>query len=163
MIVTLIAAMDKNRGIGKDNLLPWRLSSDLKRFKRLTMGHHIVMGRKTFESIGKPLPGRTTIILTRRAYAAEGCLIAHSLAEALEIARGAGEEELFVCGGGAVYAEALPIADRLYMTQVDALVDADTFFPQFEHKEWIEMFMETTEAGEMDQYTATFRQLERRR
>src|SRR5690349_14530681 len=123
MIVSIIAAMDEARGIGINNSLPWRLSSDLKRFKSLTMGHHIVVGRHTFESIGKPLPGRHTIILTnRRSFSAAGCLVADSLEAALDIAKQRGETEVFVCGGARVFQEALPTADRFYLTIVHAKV-----------------------------------------
>lgn len=138
MLISLIAALDRRRGIGKDNQLPWRLPADLKRFRELTTGHHIITGRKTYESIGKPLPGRTTIIITRnRDYKAEGCFIVHSLNEALELARSRGEQEVFVIGGAEIYAQALPLADRLYLTLVDAGVEADAFFPAFEENEWL--------------------------
>jgi dihydrofolate reductase len=153
--------MDRNRGIGKNNQLPWRLSTDMRRFKHLTMGHHIVMGRKTFETIGKPLPGRTTIILTRQPCSVDNCLIAHSFSEAIEIAKARGETELFVCGGGEVYSEALPVADRLYLTEVNAVVEADTFFPPLADVEWVEASSENVEAGGTNQYAFTFRHLER--
>ncbi len=107
--------MDEIGGIGKDNGLPWHLSSDLKRFKQLTMGHHLIMGRKTYETIGKPLPGRITIVITRNLqYQAEGCLVAPSLEKALDLARGNGETETFIAGGGEIFAIALPLADRIY-------------------------------------------------
>src|SRR5215469_5276330 len=132
MIVSLIAAMDESQGIGVNNRLPWRLSADLKRFKALTMGHHIIVGRHTFESIGKPLPGRHTIILTNRHdFRADGCATADSLDAALNLARQDGESEVFVCGGARVFQDALPIADRFYLTVVHANVAADTFFPQW--------------------------------
>ncbi|HEU4387022.1 MAG TPA: dihydrofolate reductase, partial [Blastocatellia bacterium] len=125
-------------------------------------GHHIVMGRKTFESIGKPLPGRKTIILTRSAYDPGGCLVAHSLNAALELAQAAGEEELFVCGGSDVYAQAVPIADRLYITEVDALVDADTFFPDLDWAEWVQVTSEYVEASDNDEHGSTFKRFERK-
>lgn len=162
MIVSLIVAMDRKRGIGRDNALPWRLSADLKRFRELTMGHHIVLGRKTYESIGKPLPGRTMIIVTRNtAFSAEGSFIVHSLEEALALAEARGEAELFICGGAEIYAQALPRADRLYLTEVDAEVAADTFFPAFDGDAWREEASEIWPADEKNQYSSTFRVLQR--
>jgi len=130
VIISLLVAMDEKRGIGKAGKLPWRLSSDLRRFKALTMGHHIIVGRKTFESIGKPLPGRRTVVVTRNpSLSPEGCLIAGSVKEAIAVAQANGETEAFVIGGGDIYAQALDVADRIYLTQVHAEVDADSFFP----------------------------------
>ena len=154
MIVSLIAAMDRRCGIGKDNQLPWRLPADLKRFRELTMGHHLIVGRKTYESIiaisGKPLPGRTTIIITRnRDYPPEccnaGCFVVHSLNDALELARSRSESEVFVIGGAEIYAQALGQADRLYLTMVDTEVEADAFFPAFDASEW--RVIETNESA----------------
>jgi dihydrofolate reductase len=154
--------MDRVRGIGKGNRLPWRLSSDLKRFKELTMGHHVIVGRKTFESIGRPLPGRTMIVVTRNAaYKPGDCLIACSLEEALAIADGRGDDEAFVSGGAEIYGAALPLADRMYVTRVDAEVDADVFFPYFNTAEWKETEIGRHEAGEKNQYAFTFVDLER--
>ncbi len=137
MTLSIIAALGRNRAIGYQNTLPWRLPADLQRFKQLTMGHHLLMGRKTFESIGRPLPGRTSIIITRQAdYKAEGCLIVHSLEEAIAIAQTRGEQEAFVIGGADIYAQALPLADRMYLTWVDAEPEADVFFPAFDELGW---------------------------
>src|ERR1044071_9960120 len=112
--------MDEKRGIGKAGGLPWRLSADLKRFRELTMGHHLIVGRKTFESIGKPLPGRQMIIVTRQAgFHAEGCFIVNSVDDALRLARERGESEVFVIGGAEIYAQTLALAVRLYLTLVD--------------------------------------------
>jgi len=123
LIVSLIAAMDKRYGIGRRNQLPWRLSADLKRFRELTMGHHIIVGRKTYDSIGKPLPGRQMIIVTRNpGFRADGCLICHSVDEAIALARSRGESEIFICGGAEIYNQSLVLADRLYLTFVDAEV-----------------------------------------
>jgi len=136
-IVSVIAAMARNRVIGIDNTLPWRLSEDLKHFKALTMGHHIIMGRKTYESIGKPLPGRTTVIVTRDlAYRVEGCLTAHSLDAA--IAACAGDAEVFFVGGAELYAQVLPRADRLYLTEIQADYAGDAHFPEFDRVLWRE-------------------------
>lgn len=139
MRVSLIVAMDEQRGIGFQGGIPWHLPDDLKQFKALTMGHHLVMGRKTYESIGKPLPGRTTILLTRDPhYSPQGVLTAHSLDEALELAHSRGESELFIIGGGEIFSQALNRAHRLYLTQVHACLPADTYFPKWEETSWIE-------------------------
>lgn len=163
MIVSLIVAMDERRGIGFEGRLPWRLSADLKRFKALTMGHHLIAGRKTYESIGKPLPGRTMIVITRDPdYQAEGCLIAHSVDEALALARARGETEAFIIGGAEIYAQTLERADRLYLTQVHAITDADVFFPAFDESAWREQEVSSHEAGEKNQYPSTFKLLVRK-
>jgi len=162
MIISIIVAMDEQRGIGKEGRLPWHLSADLKRFKSLTMGHYLIMGRKTFESIGRPLPGRTMIIITRnRSYAAEGCLIAASLKAAMAIAEERGESEAFIAGGGEIFTQALPLADRIYLTLVHAVVEADVFFPEYEPKEWIEAEHSYHLADERNQFPLTFKVLER--
>lgn len=135
--IALIAALAKNRVIGIHNALPWRLPEELKHFKALTMGHHILMGRKTFESIGRPLPGRTTVIISRTAYSAPaGCLVANSIPEAL--AACAGDPEVFFIGGAQLYEQALPLADRLYLTEIHAEFAGDAWFPQFERTDWEE-------------------------
>lgn len=163
MIISLIVAMDERGGIGKGNRLPWRLSTDLKRFRELTMGHHIVMGRKTFESIGRALPGRHSIIITRnRALEIEDCFIAHSLEEALQIAERRAETEVFICGGAAIFAQSLERADRLYLTEVHAEVDADTFFPDWDRSLWRETESVYHAADEKNQYPTTFKLLEKR-
>ncbi|MBS3750478.1 MAG: dihydrofolate reductase [Anaerolineales bacterium] len=137
MIISLIVAMDEKGGIGKEGELPWHISQDLQHFKEVTMGHHLIMGRKTFQSIGKRLPGRTMIILTRNPdFRAEECLVVHSFPEALSLAEARGEEEVFIIGGASVYREALPMADQLYLTRVHTDAKADTFFPTFDLKSW---------------------------
>lgn len=162
MIISLLVAMDEKRGIGKDGKLPWRLSSDLKRFRELTVGHHLIVGRKTFESIGKPLPGRQTIVVTRNAdYMVEGCLIARSVESALELAESRGENEAFVIGGADIYAQALGFADRIYLTEVHAEVDADTYFPEFDRSAWTEKQTSYQPADEKNQHACTFMVLER--
>ena len=136
MRVSLICALGSNRAIGRQGDLPWHISEDLKRFKRVTMGHPIIMGRKTYESIGRALPGRTNIIVTRNdTYQAKGCELVHGLDDALARARelepGA-DGEVFVVGGGELYEQAMAQAERLYLTLVDdAPADADTFFPEY--------------------------------
>ncbi|HWP45345.1 MAG TPA: dihydrofolate reductase [Blastocatellia bacterium] len=163
MIVSIIVAMDEKRGIGRDNRLPWRLSADMKRFRELTMGHHMIMGRKTFESISKPLPGRETIIVTRDPdYSAEGCLIAHSVEDALRLARERGEGEVFIVGGAEIYAQTLARADRMYLTRVHTVTEADTFFPEWDEAAWVEKESFYHPADEKNQYPFTFKLLERR-
>jgi dihydrofolate reductase len=158
MIVSIIAAMERKRGIGVDNKLPWRLSADLKRFRALTMGHHVIVGRKTFESIGRLLPGRRMIVVTRDgAYKPEGCDVAQSVEEAINLARERGESEVFICGGAEIYAQSIQIADRMYLTFVDAEVAADTFFPEFDELEWSERESFYQPADEKNQYSFTFK------
>lgn len=138
MHISIISAMAANRTIGINNTLPWRLPEDLKYFKALTLGHHILMGRKTWESIGKSLPGRTTVIITRGGYPApEGVKIAHSLQEAIDIC--GADEEIFFVGGAELYAQALPLADRLYLTEIQADVEGDAWFPEYDRAHWREI------------------------
>ncbi|MDA8382116.1 MAG: dihydrofolate reductase [Betaproteobacteria bacterium] len=135
--ISIIAALARNRTIGANNALPWRLPEDLKRFKTLTLGHHILMGRRTFESIGRALPGRTTVIITRQPdYQASGCLTVHSLEEALQASRA--DEEIFFVGGAELYAQALPYASRLYLTEIQADITGDACFPAFDRSQWRE-------------------------
>jgi dihydrofolate reductase len=135
--ISLIVAMAKNRVIGADNKIPWHLPNELKLFKSLTMGHHIVMGRKTYESINRLLPGRTTVIVTRqRDYRVPGAIVAHSVREALEASKG--DDEILVIGGADLFRETLPVADRLYLTVVDAEPEGDTFMPEFDLRAWRE-------------------------
>ena len=157
MLISIIAAMGRNRAIGYKNTLPWKLPTDLQRFKLLTLGHHMIMGRKTFESIGRPLPGRTSIIITRQKdFQAEGCLIAHSLDAAIELAKSRGEEEAFIIGGAEIYAQALSIADRMYLTMVEAEPEADAFFPEFDENLWEKSSEEIVAADEKNQYAMRF-------
>jgi dihydrofolate reductase len=135
MRLSAIAAVAANGCIGRGNALPWRLPADLRRFKRLTLGHTLIMGRRTYESIGRPLPGRTTVVLThRRDYAPEGVRVAHSLEEALELARG--DEEIFIAGGAELYRQALAQVDRLYLTRIERDYEGDTFFPEVDLSRW---------------------------
>jgi dihydrofolate reductase len=162
MIVSIIVAMDENRGIGYQNRLPWDLPDDLKRFKRLTMGHSIIMGRKTFESIGKPLPGRTNIVVTRNPqYQPHGCRVAHSFKEALTISQDIEDEEVFIIGGAGLFRQALDIADRIYLTQIHAQVQADVFFPQYDQSNWQEITSSFRPADDANQFGSTFQQLVR--
>lgn len=133
--LSMIVAMAKNRVIGADGKIPWHLPNELQLFKRVTMGHHIIMGRKTFDSIGRLLPGRTTVIVTRQKdYAVAGAKVAHSLDAAVALC--AGDDEIFVIGGGELYRAALPLADRVYLTVVDAEPAGDTRMPELEASQW---------------------------
>lgn len=146
--ICLIAALAANRVIGKNNALPWRLPADLKRFKALTMGHPVLMGRKTHESIGRPLPGRRNLVITRnRDYSAPGCEVIHSLDEAIAACRGA--QDIFVVGGAELYRESLPRAHRLEFTEIHAEFEGDATFPEFFQGEWRETGREihSDEAG----------------
>ena len=137
MIRSLVVAVAENGVIGRNNQLPWRLPEDLAYFKRVTMGHPIVMGRRTYESIGRPLPGRTNIVVTNnRDFQAPGCRVAHSLEEAWKAAGDAGE--VSIIGGTALFEATLPIADRIHLTEVQAEVEGDTFFPHFDRRDWRE-------------------------
>lgn len=164
MIVSAIVAMGKNFAIGLRKDLPWRLPSDLKRFKDLTLGHHLIMGRKTFESIGRPLPHRDSIIITRNihfSYPDTGVFITSSLREALLLAERRGESEVFICGGGTIYQEALSLVERLYLTLVDYEGAADTFFPPFDHLGWKVVHEEFCPKENRDTYSSNFKIYER--
>lgn len=161
MRISLIAALARNRVIGRDNQLPWRLSADLQHFKRLTMGKPIVMGRKTYESIGKPLPGRTNIVVTRDSgFSAAGCCVVHSIDEALVAAGGA--DEVMIMGGENLYLQLLPRADRLYLTEVQADVSGDAWFPEFDQTQWQELERESHRANEKNEFDYDFVVLARR-
>lgn len=140
-VISIIAAVAGNGVIGVNNTLPWHLPEDLKRFRSLTMGHHIIMGRKTFESLGRLLPGRTTIIVSRSpGYAVEGAVVAASLRQALDAC--GDDPEVFVIGGAQLYHEAMSVADRLYLTQIDDDFAGDAHFPEFDRSAWHEVSSE---------------------
>jgi dihydrofolate reductase len=147
--------------IGRDNRIPWRQSADLKRLKRLTMGHHLLMGRKTFESLDGPLPGRSIVVISRDAnYRADGALVAPSLERAIEMAQA--DDEIFVGGGSQIFEQALHRADRMYLTRVHAEVEGDTFFPEFDDvTEWKLIDSEHCDADEKNQYPYSFLTYER--
>ena len=158
--IALIAAMAENGVIGRENRLPWRLPADLRRFKSVTMGKPVIMGRKTYESIGKPLPGRSNIVVTRDPdYRAPGCQVVHSLEQALEA--GAGHAEVMVIGGAKLYRQALGRAQRMYLTLVRAEVEGDTLFPDIEPQQWRELERESHRADEKNQYDYDFVILQR--
>ena len=155
MRIALIVAMAQNRVIGRDNALPWRLSGDLRHFKSLTMGKPIIMGRNTYESIGKPLPGRLNIVMTRdTAYEAPGCQVVHSTEQALAAARGS--DEVMIIGGARLYEQVLDRADRLYLTLVKADVEGDALFPEYDRGSWREVQRESHLADEKNEYDYDF-------
>ncbi len=140
--VSVVAALAKNRVIGIENRLPWRLPEDLAHFRTLTLGHPVLMGRKTFESLGRPLPGRTNVVVTRnRGYRAEGCLVAESIAAALALC--GDSAEIFFIGGAELYAQAIPLADRLYLTEVDVDARGDAWFPDYDRRAFREISRES--------------------
>ena len=161
MIRSLVVAMARNRVIGRDNQLPWKLPKDLAYFKRVTMGNPVVMGRRTWQSIGRPLPGRGNIVVTRNAaFDAPGAKVVTSLDAAWKAAGTVGE--VCVIGGTSLFAEALPIADRIHLTEVDAVVEGDTFFPDFDRNQWIGNEVERHAADDRHAYPFRIVVLERR-
>jgi dihydrofolate reductase len=135
MSLSVIVALAKNRVIGLNNTLPWHLPEDLKRFKQLTMGHHIIMGRKTYESLGRLLPGRQTVIVTRNPdYKVDGAIVVHSLEQAMSVS--SADSEAFLIGGAELYQQSLPLAKRLYLTMIDAEFEGDAYFPEIELDHW---------------------------
>ncbi|GEK34173.1 dihydrofolate reductase [Kurthia sibirica] len=156
-MISLIVAHDKNRVIGLNNQMPWHLPGDLAYFKRMTMGKPIIMGRNTFESIGRPLPGRKNIIITRnKNYEAQGASVVHSLTEAIDLAQNE-HDEIMIIGGQQIFTEALPLADRLYVTLIDHEFEGDTYFPAYEN--WSEKT--TTENQNGDGFTFRYTVLEK--
>ena len=157
---SIIVAIAENYAIGKDNQLLWHLPKDMQHFRRTTLGHHVIMGRKTFESIGKPLLGRTIIIVTRNPhYCAAGCTIAHDMATALRVAEQAGETEVFIAGGAEVYRATLALADKIYLTAVKATLEGDTFFPALDQQAWVEVKRTTHPADDRHLYAYDFVEL----
>ena len=139
--VSIIVAVAKNGVIGKNNTLPWHLPEDLKRFRALTTGHHIIMGRKTYESLGRLLPGRTTVIVTRnQGYQLEGALVAYSLEAAMALCKN--DNEAFLIGGAELYQTGIKLANKLYLTEIDLDIAGDAFFPEFDESEWQEISRE---------------------
>ena len=138
-IVSAIAAIGENRELGLNGKIPWHIPEDFKHFKKITTGHPVIMGRKTFESIGKPLPGRTNIIITRNTdFKAAGCIVVDSIKKAIEEAKKYNQEEIFVIGGGEIYKQALPYIDKLYLTVVKGSFEADAYFPDYSNFKLIE-------------------------
>jgi len=163
MKISCIVATAKNNVIGKNNEIPWHLPADLKYFKKVTTGHHIIMGRNCFESIGRALPKRTNVIITRDMfYTVSNCLIAHSIGEALSIAEANSEEEAFIIGGGQIYEQTIDIWDKLYLTEVDLDVEGDVFFPQIDMSEWKLSKKQDCTKDEKNLHNYSFRQYERK-
>lgn len=160
-MVSVIAAVAVNGVIGDKNSLLWHISEDLRHFKSITSGHPVVMGRRTFESLGRPLPNRENVVVTRSDMSFDGCRTAHSLEEALDMFAPA--EEAFVIGGAQIYAEALPIADRLYLTRVEREYEGDTSFPEWNEEEWRKVSSERYERGKDFDAPFVFELYERRR
>jgi dihydrofolate reductase len=159
-MISLIVAMGRNRVIGRDNNLIWHLPADLKHFKETTMGSPLIMGRKTFESMGKALPGRTNVVVTRKpGFIAPGCLVAGSLEQALELV--SGEPEIFIAGGGEIYRQSMHLADRMYITIIDHDFDGDTFFPEFPDEEWVIAEERRHGPDERNKYPMLFRTYDR--
>jgi dihydrofolate reductase len=161
MKISIIVAFDENRLIGRNNELPWRLPADLKFFKSVTMGHPIIMGRKTFESIGRVLPGRTSVIVTRQQdYTAPGCVVVNSLKEALE--KCGSQEQAFIIGGAELFQHALPLASDLYITEIHHRFEGDTWFPEIRKDQWQEISVENHKADDRNQWDYTFIHLKRK-
>ncbi len=160
MILSIVVAMSRNRVIGRDNQLPWHLPADLKHFKALTMGKPIIMGRKTYESIGRPLPGRTNIVLTRdTAYQQAGCVIVHDIDAALTAAGDV--EEVMIVGGAELYRQLLSRVYRIYLTQVEIEVEGDAYFPELDPRQWREVACERFSADERNPHDYGFYTYER--
>jgi dihydrofolate reductase len=160
MILSIIVAIAKNHAIGKDNKLLWHLPNDLKHFKDTTSGHTVIMGRKTFDSVGKPLPKRRNIVITRQAISIEGCEVVDSLQAAVALCKA--EDEVFIVGGAEIYRQAIPLTDRIYLTIIDHDFEGDTFFPELNPDEWQETKHEDFEPDEKNKYKYKFITLERR-
>ena len=162
MSASLIVAVAANGAIGKEGDLPWRLPADLRHFRRLRMGRHLIIGRRTWESVGMILPGRTMVVVTRDLKyrpGVEGVLVAHSLKDALRLAEA--DDEPFVAGGAALYREAFDIVDRMYLTRIDAELEADTFFPDFDAEQWRVIAEENHDPDDKNLYPYTFLTMER--
>jgi len=158
MIISILVAVSQNRVIGKENKIPWHLPADLKYFKQLTMNHHIIMGRATYESIGRPLPGRTNVVITRQEdYSAQGCVIMSDIRAAFEYCRQRGETECFIIGGGDIIRQTLVWADKVYMTLVFHDFEGDTFLPELNSDDWKMMSEDRHLPDEKNHYAYAFR------
>lgn len=159
MCITIVVAISSNYAIGKNNQLLWHLPKDLKHFKDVTSGHTVIMGRKTFDSVGKPLPRRRNIVITRQEIKIEGCEVVNSLEAAIDLCKN--EDEVMIVGGAEIYKQAMHITNRIYLTIVHHTFEADTFFPEIDYKEWKETAREDHEADEKHQFAYSFITLER--
>lgn len=154
-MITIIAAIANNNALGKNNKLIWHLPADLIRFKKTTLNHFVIMGRKTFESLNKPLPNRTNVVVTRnKSYKAEGCIVVHSLKEAIEVSKD--EENVFILGGAKIYEQAIEFADKLDLTLVHHTFEADAFFPEIDKTIWKETSRQNLKADEKNKYDYSF-------
>lgn len=161
--ISIVVAMGKNRVIGANNALPWQLPKDMERFRQLTMGKPVIMGQKTFASLSKALPGRTNIVLTLdKKFQAPGCFMAHSIEEALQIAKEKNTKEAMIIGGASVYKQFLPLADKMYLTLIDAEFAGDAFFPEFDYDKWEEIERIENEPDKDNPYRYTFLSLKRK-
>ncbi len=162
MTISAIVAYAKNGIIGKNNEIPWYLPADFAYFKRTTLNHHIIMGRNCFESIGRPLPKRTNIVITRNPfYIASGCLMVNTIAESLKMAESNGETEAFIIGGGEIYKQSVDLWDRLYLTEVDLDTEGDVFFPKIDMSEWQLVSQEPHTKDEKNEFDYIFKVFER--
>jgi len=159
MIVSIIVAIGENNAIGKNNQLLWHMPADLKYFKTKTSGHTIIMGRKTFDSVGKPLPHRRNIVVTRQDIKIEGCEVVKSIDDAIALCKG--EDEVFIGGGAEIYRQAMDKTDRIYLTIIHKMFDADTFFPEIDFTKWVETEHEDHQADEKNKLPYSFITLER--
>lgn len=161
MIISIVVAVSKNNVIGKDNQLLWKLSDDLKRFKKLTTNHCIVMGRKTYDSIGKALPNRINIIITKnKNFHVDDAIILHNIQDVIEYAKSKNETELFIIGGGEIYKQVLGITNKIYLTKVDVDIDGDTFF-HYNMQEWRICYEELIAKNDKNEYNSIYQELER--
>ena len=162
MLISAIVATAKNNVIGKDNEIPWYLPADFAYFKRMTLNHHIIMGRNCYESIGRPLPKRTNIIVTRNPfYIASGCIMVHSIAEGLQIAKQNDETEAFIIGGGEIYKQTMHLLDKIYVTEVDLDTEGDVFFPELKQNDWKLVSEEKHSKDEKNEWDFSFKVFER--
>jgi len=162
MIISAIVAVGNNNVIGKDNNMPWHLPADLTYFKKTTLDHHILLGRKNFEAIGRPLPKRTNVIVTRDTdFACSNCVVVHSIEDALHYAWRNEEEEAFIIGGGSIYEQSIEYWDKLYITFIDLEVEGDVFFPDIDWKQWKLISENKHQKDEKNKYNYTFRVYER--
>ncbi len=162
MKISCIVAVANNNVIGKDNDIPWYLPADLKYFKKTTLNHHILMGRNCYQSIGKPLPKRTNVIISRNPYfIASNCLIAHTIDEALALAYNNGEEEAIIIGGGTIYDQTKDLWDKLYLTEVDLAVKGDVFFPDINLEQWTLISEEPHQSDDKNKFSYTFKVYEK--
>ncbi len=158
MLISAIAAISSNRVIGKDNQIPWYLPADLKFFMQTTLNHHVLMGRKNYQSIGKPLPRRTNVVITRDPFfVSSGCVVVHSIKEAIQVAYENGEQEAFIIGGGQIYEQAMPFVNKIYLSEIDLNIDGDVYFPELDPTVWSLESEDLREPDERNQHAFTIR------